>query len=26
VRGYYDILLRTEAAGQPQLRAEIAER
>jgi membrane-bound lytic murein transglycosylase F len=26
VRGYYDILLRTEAAGQPQLRAETAER
>jgi membrane-bound lytic murein transglycosylase F len=26
VRGYYDILLRTETAGQPQLRAEIAER
>jgi membrane-bound lytic murein transglycosylase F len=26
VRGYYDILLRTEAAGQPQLRAQLAER
>jgi membrane-bound lytic murein transglycosylase F len=26
VRGYYDILLRTEAAGKPQLRAQLAER
>ena len=26
VRGYYDILLRTEAAGQPELRAQLAER
>jgi peptidoglycan lytic transglycosylase F len=26
VRGYYDILLRTEAAAQPQLRAQLAER
>jgi membrane-bound lytic murein transglycosylase F len=26
VRGYYDILLRSEAAGQPRLRANVAER
>lgn len=26
VRGYYDILLRSESAGQPQLRADAAER
>jgi hypothetical protein len=26
VRGYYDILLRTESAGRPQLRAASSER
>jgi len=26
VRGYYDILLRTEDAGRPRLHASLAER